>query len=142
MSVNNAEVLLVEDEEVIAMILEHALTLHGYNVTLAGDGQVAWEILEAEPNQFETILLDREIPRMNGIELLRKLKASQNLACIPVIIKKPAGAQLRTCHVRRPLPHLSARHLARVAAADRLVLPVFRHSGATATPGLGGRNDY
>jgi DNA-binding response OmpR family regulator len=87
MSTVNAEVLLVEDEEVIAMILENALIQHGYSVTLAGDGQAAWEILEAEPYRFSTILLDREMPRMNGIALLRKLKASSIHAHIPVIME-------------------------------------------------------
>jgi CheY-like chemotaxis protein len=86
-----AEILLVEDEDIIAMILENALNLQGYRVTLAEDGQAAWEMLEAEPERFETILLDREMPRMDGMALLRKLKSSAKLAQIPVIMETAAG---------------------------------------------------
>ncbi len=86
-----AEILLVEDEDIIAMILENALNMQGYQVTLAEDGQAAWEILQAQPQRFETILLDREMPRMDGISLLRKLKSSADLAQIPVIMETAAG---------------------------------------------------
>ena len=86
-----AEILLVEDEDIIAMILENALSLQGYQVTLAEDGQAAWEMLEAEPHRFETILLDREMPRMDGMALLRKLKSSAHLAQIPVVMETAAG---------------------------------------------------
>ncbi len=91
MNSNTAEILLVEDEDIIAMILENALQLQGYQVTLAEDGQAAWEILEAAPDRFETILLDREMPRMDGMALLRRLKSSPRHAQIPVIMETAAG---------------------------------------------------
>lgn len=86
-----ARILLVEDEDIIAMILENALQLHGYQVTLAEDGLAAWEILEAEPGRFDTILLDREMPRLDGMALLRRLKSSPRHAQIPVIMETAAG---------------------------------------------------
>ena len=87
----NAEILLVEDEEIIAMILQNALVKGGYRVTTAADGLAAWEMLAANPTRFETILLDREMPRMNGITLLRKIKEDDQLASIPVIMETAAG---------------------------------------------------
>lgn len=86
-----SEILLVEDEDIIAMILENALTRNGYRVTLAGDGQAAWELLEDAPERFNAILLDREMPRMDGMTLLRKLKGHPTLGTIPVIMETAAG---------------------------------------------------
>lgn len=88
---DNAEILLVEDEDIISMILQNALTKRGYRVTIAPDGLAAWEMLSAAPTRFETVLLDREMPRMDGITLLHKLKGDERLAGIPVIMETAAG---------------------------------------------------
>ena len=90
MQQNHAQILLVEDEDILATIIEDALDTAGYQVTLAEDGQAAWEILQAGQIHFETILLDREMPRMDGMELLRKLKSSPNYNSIPVIMETAA----------------------------------------------------
>jgi DNA-binding response OmpR family regulator/anti-sigma regulatory factor (Ser/Thr protein kinase) len=87
----NTQILLVEDEDIIAMILEDALSREGYQVTVTSDGLAAWELLESSPNRFETILLDREMPRMDGMALLRKLKASPTHNSIPVIMETAAN---------------------------------------------------
>jgi CheY-like chemotaxis protein/anti-sigma regulatory factor (Ser/Thr protein kinase) len=91
-----AKILLVEDESILATIIEDALSSEGHQVTLAEDGQAAWELLEAEfeqtgRTQFETILLDREMPRMGGMALLRKLKSGPRYNQIPVIMETAAS---------------------------------------------------
>lgn len=86
----NAHILLVEDEDILATIIEDALSSQGYQVTIAEDGLAAWQLLEAGAMHFETILLDREMPRMDGISLLRKLKSSSVYKSIPVIMETAA----------------------------------------------------
>jgi DNA-binding response OmpR family regulator/anti-sigma regulatory factor (Ser/Thr protein kinase) len=86
-----AHILIVEDEEIIGMIFENALVQHGYHVTLVKDGQAAWELLASASHTFETILLDRMMPRMDGMELLRNLKGSLALNQIPVIMETSVG---------------------------------------------------
>ena len=96
MKAKPAHILLVEDESILATIIEDALSSEGHQVTLAEDGQAAWELLEAEfaatgRIRFETILLDREMPRMGGMALLQKLKSSPHFNQIPVIMETAAS---------------------------------------------------
>lgn len=86
MSSRTGNILLVEDEAILSMILENGLVTHGYQVKMAEDGQVAWDILESGA-QIDAILLDREMPRMDGMQLLAKLKSSERYNTIPVIME-------------------------------------------------------
>jgi len=84
---NKPRILLVEDEEIIAIVLQDNLTDAGFEVVLAADGQEAWERLSGGDHAFETILLDWEMPRMDGIQLLHEIKALPELKEIPVIME-------------------------------------------------------
>lgn len=86
-----SRILLVEDEIIFVDIIEELLTDNGYNIRHAEDGQAAWEILDGGDADFDTILLDRLMPRMDGIELLAKIKADPRFDQIPVIMETGAG---------------------------------------------------
>lgn len=79
--------LLVEDEEILSFIIDNALSEQGYEVHTEPDGQAAWDRLCAGDTDFATIILDREMPRMDGMTLLRKIKATPSLAQVPVVIE-------------------------------------------------------
>ncbi len=85
------KILLVEDEEILADILQDALSSEGYQVIWAEDGVAAWDLLDSEEHHFDTILLDRNLPRMDGMALLRKLKADSRFEPIPVIMETSTG---------------------------------------------------
>ena len=53
---------------------------------IAEDGLAAWKLLEEGETGFAAILLDRLMPRMDGIELLGKIKATPALEQIPIIM--------------------------------------------------------
>ncbi len=84
-------ILLVEDEIIFAEIIEEVLTDAGFTLRHAVDGQAAWEILDGGDIAFDAILLDRLMPRMNGIEFLKKIKTNPRLDQIPVIMETGAG---------------------------------------------------
>jgi two-component system, cell cycle response regulator len=66
-------VLVAEDDAMFRRILQSWLENWGYQVTLAGDGARAWEILQREfPPQL--LILDWIMPAMNGLELCRKVR--------------------------------------------------------------------
>ncbi len=82
-------ILVVDDEPLNLDIIEEFLTGQGqlYTVESAGDGIEAMEKLEADPNKYDTVLLDRMMPRMSGMEVLEKMSAHPELKYIPVILQ-------------------------------------------------------
>ena len=87
-------ILLVEDDEVDVMNVQRAFKKN--NITnplyLASNGLEALSILRGSNNQItipqarRIILLDLNMPKMNGIEFLRELRADEHLQSIPVIV--------------------------------------------------------
>ena len=65
-------VLVVEDEEPIASAIERGLTTKGYAVDVAYDGQAALE--KASVNNYDVVCLDLNLPRMDGLEVCRRLR--------------------------------------------------------------------
>lgn len=87
MSKQPIELLVVDDEAFNRDILQELLTDAGYRVTLAVDGEEAWEILERQQHNFAAILLDRMMPRLDGMGLLLRMKGSKRFAGIPVVFQ-------------------------------------------------------
>lgn len=86
---NSAVILVVDDEPLNLDIIEEFLTGKGqpYSVETACDGIDAMEKLEADPNKYDVVLLDRMMPRMSGMEVLEKMSAHSELKYIPVILQ-------------------------------------------------------
>lgn len=77
-------ILLAEDDVVLQDMYQERLKAEGFTVVLARDGQEALEkITESHP---QLIILDIMMPKMNGIDVLKKLKADGDTKNIPVII--------------------------------------------------------
>jgi two-component system response regulator MprA len=68
-----ARILVVDDEPAVQNALSRALALEHYDVARAADGLEALERLDAAP--YEAIILDIAMPRMDGLELCRRLRA-------------------------------------------------------------------
>ncbi|RVU55647.1 response regulator [Anaerosphaera multitolerans] len=68
----NEKILVVDDEEAIAEIIEYNLKREGYSVTLAFDGKEGLDILEKE--SFDLIILDVMMPKIDGFTVLKELR--------------------------------------------------------------------
>ena len=68
------KLLLVEDDEMIAMTLAQVLANYHYTVDRAADGQIAWEMVTRY--EYDLILLDVIIPKLDGVSLCRQLRFS------------------------------------------------------------------
>lgn len=84
------KVLAVDDEVFNLDILELDLTEAGFDVLRAEDGVVAFEILNKH-DDIDVVVLDRMMPRMDGMEVLRKLKADPKYRDVPVIMQTAAA---------------------------------------------------
>src|SRR3989344_858665 len=84
------KILLIEDDSMLASMYEERLTEEGYEVSLAFDGE---EALERARNRPNLILLDIMLPKLNGFEVLKKLKESAETRHIPVIILTNLGSK-------------------------------------------------
>ncbi len=87
-SLEGKRVLLVEDNEINSEIAEALLTENGFLVETASDGDIAVDIVKSsEPGYFDLVLMDIQMPRMNGYEATRGIRALSEplLARIPII---------------------------------------------------------
>ncbi|MEO6259367.1 MAG: response regulator [Thermoanaerobaculia bacterium] len=87
------QVLVVEDNELDRKLLQAHLKKTECVTEFARDGLEAWTMLDRDPDHFDVVLLDRTMPRMNGMELLARMKGDPRCRTIPVI--------LQTAHVGR-----------------------------------------
>lgn len=72
-----AKLLVVDDESNLRLVVQKELSRQGHEVETASDGETAWEILEQA--DFDVLLCDINMPRLDGIGLLRRLREkSQN----------------------------------------------------------------
>jgi CheY-like chemotaxis protein len=81
-----ARILVVEDDEIIAGFIDNVLTGNLAQVTLARSAERGWQHL-LEDQAYDAILLDRQLPVMDGLTLLRQMKAHESLNKIPVIME-------------------------------------------------------
>ncbi|RQW78446.1 MAG: response regulator, partial [Methylococcus sp.] len=78
-------VLAVDDSLINLRMIERALTLQGAVVTLAKDGQDALDRLRNQPHGFDVVLMDIQMPVMDGISATREIRRDPELAHFPVI---------------------------------------------------------
>ena len=79
------KVLIAEDEIVSRRLLESALPRWGYDVITATDGEEAWRLLQ-EPDAPAIMVLDWLMPRLDGVEICRRIRAHPQLSSVYIIL--------------------------------------------------------
>ena len=77
-------IVLADDEQYIAIAYNDGLTRYGYQVTVMHNGEDALNAIQAE--KPDIVLLDLIMPKMNGFQVLKAMKTSDELKDIPVIV--------------------------------------------------------
>lgn len=85
-------ILVVDDEPFNLEIIGDVLDDPAYAVTKAENGEVAWKIMQASQQLPHLLVLDRMMPVMDGMELLRRVKADDRFQAIPVIMQTAASS--------------------------------------------------
>ncbi len=78
------QMLIVDDNRVNRLLLTRALEQNGHHVSNAENGKVAMEMLRSKP--YDVLLLDIDMPEMNGFEVLEALLLDEELRYLPVIM--------------------------------------------------------
>lgn len=84
-------ILAVDDDRVILMILEERLKHKHYEVECVRSGVDAMDLLKRTPDHYDVVVLDREMPVMTGLEMVRQMKAHPLLKEIPVVMQTGSG---------------------------------------------------
>jgi two-component system, sensor histidine kinase and response regulator len=78
-------VLLVEDNAINQMVAREILERFGLIVEIAGNGRVAVELMRAHPDRYALVLMDLQMPEMDGFEATRLIREELGLTDLPII---------------------------------------------------------
>nr|WP_154373005.1 response regulator [Duganella guangzhouensis] len=104
-------VLLVEDNEINQEVAEYMLQHAGASVKVAANGQLAVELLAAAPERYDVVLMDIQMPVMNGYDATREIRR-QGLLTLPIIAmtanvleddRRRAAEAGMNAHVAKPI---------------------------------------
>lgn len=82
-------ILVVDDEIYIVHILEFSLTMEGYSVLTASDGEEALRVIDQE--RPDLVVLDIMMPKLDGYEVCKRLRQDEQFRNLPVILLSAKG---------------------------------------------------
>jgi two-component system, chemotaxis family, chemotaxis protein CheY len=85
------KILVVDDSLVMRKIVSSTVAVVGAEPVHAGDGQAALEQLERDPENWQMITLDWNMPRMDGLTFLKTLRGHPRFADLPVLMLTTEG---------------------------------------------------
>ncbi len=77
-------ILIVDDDQAVRDALRRALTMQGYDVELASDGEEGLLRLRSNPNAVDLLIVDVLMPRLDGLEMTRRLRNDGN--AVPILM--------------------------------------------------------
>lgn len=89
MTTSKGNILLVEDDAFIAGMYQTKLSMLGYTVRVASDGEEGWNMLTSEPPDL--LLLDIVLPKRDGFEILAAARKDPKLKSLPILLLTNLG---------------------------------------------------
>ena len=87
------KLLVVDDSSTMRRIIKNTLARLGHKDVLEGaDGVEGWEQLDANPN-VDMLITDWNMPEMNGLELVKKVRADERFKDLPIIMVTTEGGK-------------------------------------------------
>jgi DNA-binding response OmpR family regulator len=91
-------IVIIEDNAMAANIYQSTLSRQGFSVEVATDGELGLAAVVGSPPDL--ILLDLMLPKIDGAELLRRIRATETLATVPIIVISNAYTPARLDSIR------------------------------------------
>ncbi|MBK9261329.1 MAG: response regulator [Polyangiaceae bacterium] len=95
-----ARVLVIDDSPTILKVVSSILARHGYDPVTARDGVAGLELIKRGP-QYDLVLLDFVMPRMNGYQFCRELRSNPAHRTLPVVLMSAKGDKIRGTFVQQ-----------------------------------------
>ncbi|MDP3685586.1 MAG: response regulator [bacterium] len=89
MATSKGNILLIEDDAFIAGMYSTKLSMLGYTIRVASDGEEGWQMLTAEPPDL--LLLDIVLPKRDGFEILAAARNDPKLKDLPILLLTNLG---------------------------------------------------
>ena len=86
-------ILVVDDEPINLEIIKEFLSDDGYDLELVESADIAWQRMQTTERRYDLLILDRMMPGMSGIDLLKIMKADARFSTTPVIMQTAACTQ-------------------------------------------------
>ncbi len=80
------KILVIEDNPANLKLVNDILTVEGYEVLKATEGEAGLQILREMAQEIGLVLLDLKLPDISGIEVIKKIKADKNTEKVPVVV--------------------------------------------------------
>ena len=100
-----AHILIVDDEQMMRFLIRHVLESAGHNISEAQNGRVAFDMLDMYPHLIDLIVLDFQMPLMNGMEFLSTLR--HGVAVPPIIVLSADRASIHEAVAHKVSGHLT-----------------------------------
>jgi len=78
------KILIIEDDQIVASIYRNQLAVEGYQVEIALDGEVGFELVKSF--RPDAIVLDLMLPKVTGVDLMKQIRAEPDFQKVPVIV--------------------------------------------------------
>lgn len=78
--------MVIDDSRAMRMILSRALAASGFSVVQAPDGRQGLDALHRERDRIELVLVDWNMPEMNGLEFIQKVRAQPDLSGVKLMM--------------------------------------------------------
>lgn len=114
-----ANVLIVEDEALMARTYKMAFTLGGHQAILASDGLKGLESLKSQIPDI--ILLDLMMPNMDGVQFLDEIKSKPETQNIPVVVLTSLAGER---HIKQALSKGAIKHIDKSRVEPREVVKI------------------
>ena len=78
------KILIIEDNQIVANVYRNKFALEDYQVEVALDGETGLNMLRGF--QPDIIILDLMLPKMSGVDVIKKIRGEANFAKLPIIV--------------------------------------------------------